>query len=50
MVAVVKCRVSINGEVREGEGGREERRTGAGQCRRTMAFRWWGAGGQRVGT
>lgn len=43
MVAVVKCRVSINGEMREGGGvGREERRTGAGQCRRTMAFRWWG--------
>ena len=37
-VAVVKCRVSINGEMREGGG--EERRTGAGQCRRTIALRW----------
>lgn len=38
LVVVVKCRVSINGEIRG-----EERRTGAGQCRWTMPFHWWGA-------
>lgn len=41
LVVVVKCRVSINGEIRG-----EERRTGAGQCRWTMPFQWWGGGGR----
>lgn len=40
LVAVVKCRVSINREIRG-----EERRTGAGQCRWTMLFHWWGVVG-----
>lgn len=49
MVAVLKCRVSINGETREG--GREERRTGAGQRCRTIALLLVGGGGlKRVGT
>lgn len=28
----------------ENEGEREEKRTGAGQRRRTMAYRWWSGG------
>lgn len=50
MVAVVKCRVSINGEMREGGG--EGRRGGRVQVSAVGQWRFasGGGGGQRVGT